>query len=100
MRYLKIIAPVICFFIVENGFAQVGEVFPDITGESLEKTSVKLPAASKGKFCLIGMASSQKAEADLQTWMQPVYDIFMNQHTFISIDYNLDIYFIPMFTGA
>ncbi len=100
MRVLKLIALITCFLLVDDSFAQVGEVFPNLTGESLKNTNVKLPESSKGKYCLIGMASSQKAELDLQSWMQPVYDLFINQNTFIPIDYNLDIYFIPMFTGA
>ena len=32
--------------------------------------------------------------------MQPVYDMFINQNTFFSFDYNLDIFFTPMFSGV
>ena len=100
MKTLKIITPILCLLFIVTSFTTIGDKFPDITGENLENKNVKLPLAAKGKYCLIGMASSQKAEKDLQTWMQPVYDMFINQNTFISIDYNLDIFFIPMFTGA
>lgn len=97
MRATKVIASLILILAVNQNFAQVGAKFPTITGESLQHKMIELPASSKGKYCLIGMSSSQKAEADLQTWMQPVYDMFISQNTFIPIDYNLDMYFIPMF---
>ena len=100
MKYVKVIVPIILLIFVNRTYAHVGDVFPNIIGESLENKMVELPAASIGKFCLVGMASSQKAEQALQTWMQPVYDLFINQNTFIPIDYNLDIFFIPMFNGA
>lgn len=100
MKTLKIIVPIFCLFLVKISSAHVGDTFPNIIGESLENKMVELPLSSKGKYCLVGMASSQKAEAALQTWMQPVYDVFINQNTFMTIDYNLDIFFIPMFTGA
>ena len=84
---------------IQFSFANDGDKFPNITGETLKNKMIELPKAAKGKYCLIGMASSQKAEADLKTWMQPVYDMFINQNTFIPIDYNMDIFFVPMFTG-
>ena len=98
MKNLAII--LIPLIIVQFSFSNNGDKFPNIKGESLDNKMIELPFAAKGKYCLIGMASSQKAEADLQSWMQPVYDLFINQNTFIPIDYNLDIYFIPMFTGS
>ena len=95
MKRLTIILSLI--LISQFAFANNGELFPAIAGETLQHKIIELPKSAKGKFCLIGMASSQKAEADMQTWMQPVYDMFINQNTFIPIDYNLEMYFIPMF---
>ena len=86
--------------IFQFSFANDGDKFPTIKGETLKNKMIELPKAAKGKYCLIGMASSQKAEADLQSWMQPVYDLFINQNTYIPIDYNMEIFFVPMFTGA
>ncbi len=99
MKHLKLIAPIIFSLIVNVSYANVGGLFPDIIGETLDNQKVNLPKASKGKFCLIGMASSKKAEEDLKTWMQPVYDLFINQNTLMQMDYNMDIYFMPIFTG-
>ena len=95
--------PIIVFLsiiIFQFSFANDGDKFPTIKGETLKNKMIELPKAAKGKYCLIGIASSQKAEADLQSWMQPVYDLFINQNTFIPIDYNMEIFFVPMFTGA
>lgn len=86
--------------LLQIGFAHIGNQFPEIKVESLEQKSLNLPEVSKGKFCLIGLAYSQKAETDLLSWMQPVYDLFINQNTFIPVDYNLDVFFVPMFTGS
>jgi len=98
MKKFKVI--LILFSITQISFANNGDKFPNIKGESLKNKMIEIPKAAKGKYCLIGMASSRKAEADLKTWMQPVYDLFINQNTFIPIDYNMDIFFVPMFTGA
>ncbi len=90
----------IILLITQFSFANNGDKFPNIKGETLKNKMVELPKSANGKYCLIGMASSKKAEADLKTWMQPVYDLFINQNTFIPIDYNMDIFFVPMFVGA
>jgi hypothetical protein len=100
MQYLKCIFLYIFLIISVLGRSQTECIFPDITGESLYNETVKLPIEAKGKYCLIGMASSKQAEQDLQSWMQPVYDLFINQNTFIPINYNVKIYFIPMFSGT
>lgn len=100
MKHLKLITLIIFSLILNLTYANVGDLFPEIIGENLDNQKVNLPKASKGKFCLIGMASSKKAEEDLKTWMQPVYDLFINQNTFMQIDYNMDIYFMPIFTGV
>ena len=60
MKTLKLIAPIICLLFVEITFANVGEKFPELVGENLENKSIELPKAAKGKYCLIGMASSKK----------------------------------------
>lgn len=76
--------------------------FPDISGKTLENKKVSIPLATKGKYTLIGMAYSQKAEEDLKTWYQPVFDMFIHKSTnsFLPVDdYDVNIYFIPMITG-
>lgn len=99
MNYLKSIF--FCFFLIllMQGNAQKGELFPTIEGESLTNKMVILPTDVKGKFTLIGMAWSKKSEEDLESWLVPVYDLFIDKVTFIPIDYDVNIFFIPMFSG-
>ncbi len=54
MKNLAII--LIPLIIVQFSFANNGDTFPSITGESLKNKMIELPKAAKGKYCLIGMA--------------------------------------------
>lgn len=100
MKNLRILIALICLLPIAQLTANNGNQFPTITGESLHHKTVRIPSATNGKYSVIGIASSKKSEQDLRTWMQPVYDLFINQNTFIPIDYNVNIYFIPMFSGV
>jgi hypothetical protein len=76
--------------------------FPDLTGKTLEGSSLTIPSGTEGKYTLIGIAYSKKAEDDLQTWFEPIYRTFIQKQesTFLPIDeYDVNIYFIPMITG-
>jgi hypothetical protein len=80
---------------------QTGKKFPELTGETLENKKITVPSDIKGKFALIGLAYSQKAQDDLETWMQPVYTTFIEKSGGPLADsYDVHTYFIPMFTGA
>ena len=100
MKNLKIIIPLMCMLIVVPGYAQVGEKFPEIETELLTNDKVVLPQTDDGKYTLVGLAWSKKAEDDLNGWLQPVYDMFINQNTFIPVDYNVNIYFMSVFSGV
>lgn len=78
---------------------QKGKQFPTLNGETLEGKSVTLPDAAKGKKTLIGMAYSQKAEEALNTWYQPVYDKFIAKRGMFDKDYDVNLYFVPMYIG-
>lgn len=90
----------ISIFLAFNLVADNDNKFPIIRGETLYDETINIPSGINGKYTIIGIASSKKAEQDLKTWMQPVYDLFINQNTFIPIDYNVDIYFVPVFSGV
>jgi hypothetical protein len=85
----------------------IGKMFPDISCENYEGKMVNIPADTKGKYTLIAMAFSTAAEDDLKTWVNPVYNKFIGKvdaskaDVFdVSYDYDVNLYFIPMFTGA
>jgi hypothetical protein len=76
-----------------------GEPFPALTGETLEGKTITIPTDTKGKKTLIGMAYSQKAEDALVTWYEPVFDKFVAKVGMFDKDYDVNLYFIPMFIG-
>jgi len=82
-------------------WAQVGSIFPAMEVETVEDKKVSLPKDTKGKFTLLGLAYSKKSEDELNTWFQPVYDKFVGKAggLFEGFGYDVNVYFIPMFTG-
>jgi len=80
--------------------AQVGKQFPAITGKTLEDMAITIPSDTKGKFTLIAMAYSKKSDEELQTWFEPVHYKFIAKAGMFDKDYDVNIYFIPMFTGV
>ncbi|EMR03498.1 ATP10 protein [Cesiribacter andamanensis AMV16] len=84
--------------------AQVGQKFPELKGETVSGKSLRLPQDVKGKFTLLGLAFSKKSDDALQTWFQPTYDRFMvdkeSAGLFADFVYDVNVYFVPMFTGA
>jgi hypothetical protein len=80
--------------------AIVGKLFPEITGETLNEKSITIPSQTKGKFTLVGMAYSKEAESDLNSWLNPVYNKFIAKTGMMDMDLDVNIYFIPMFTGV
>jgi len=81
-----------------NTKAQVGKQFPELSGETLEDKTVSIPKDTKGKYTLIGLAFSKQAEEDLHTWIDPIYNTFINSSAIV--DYDVNVFLIPMFTGA
>jgi len=93
----------ILFSITQFVNAQVGEAFPEMTGTSLTNDEVTVPAATQDKMTLVGIAFSQKAEDDLKTWFQPVWEQFIREedpNALIPVmKPDVNVVFIPMFTG-
>ena len=86
--------------------AQVtGKTFPELEAETVNDKVVNLPQDQKGRITLIGMAYSKKSEDDLNSWFEPVYTTFLQAKSkdaglFAAFTYDVDVYFIPMFTGV
>ena len=79
----------------------VGKMFPDMEAETVEDKKVKLPEAAKGKYTLIGLAYSKKSEDELNSWFQPVFEKFIQKAGGLmsGFSYDVNVYFVPMFTG-
>lgn len=82
----------------QNG---TGKQFPDCSGETFDGKKVNIPAQTKGKVTVIGIAFTQAAEEDLKTWLNPMYQTFVvkkDTSNFFDVAQNYDVnfYFIPM----
>lgn len=92
----------LCSFYISD---PVGKMFPTLTGETYAGKNISIPAETKGKFTLIGMAYSKGAEGDLKTWIDPIYNKFIIQRDTNNLlalnitNYDVNLYFIPVFTG-
>ena len=80
----------------------VGKIFPSMTAETVEDKKIDLPANAKGKYTLIGLAYSKKSEEELNSWFQPVFAKFIQKTNglFSGFSYDVNVYFVPMFTGV
>lgn len=83
-----------------------GKMFPNMVCENYNGKKVNLPVDTKGKYTLLGLAFSNGAEEDLKTWINPIYNKFIvkvdasKADAFdVHVDYDVNLYFIPMFTG-
>jgi hypothetical protein len=82
--------------------AQVtGKMFPNMEAETVEDKKVILPQDTKGKYTLLGLAYSKKSEDELNSWFQPVFEKFIQKTTGLlaGFSYDVNVYFVPMFTG-
>lgn len=103
MAMRNIILSLIGLLVLSFAQAQViGKVFPDLTAETVEDAVVNLPSDVSGKYTLLGLAYSKKSEDELNTWFQPVFNKFLVKTSglFESFAYDVNVYFVPMFTGV
>ena len=100
MRYLLFLS---MFIFSINLEAQViGTTFPEMEAETVDDVKVVLPEDVKGKYTLVGLAYSKKSEDELNGWFQPIFSKFIqkNKGLFESFGYDVNVYFVPMFTGV
>lgn len=89
--------------LISSAQAQVvGKTFPAMEAETVEDKKVKLPGDVAGKYTLIGLAYSKKSEDDLNSWFQPVFQKFIQKTNGVlsGFTYDVNVYFVPMFTGV
>lgn len=99
MKILLILFFSTTFFVTQ---AQVvGKMFPVLEAQTVEDKVVVLPEATKGKYTLLGMAYSKKSEDELNSWFQPIFEKFIqkNKGLFEGFAYDVNVYFVPMFSG-
>ena len=97
---------IFAFFLLLISFnlsAQViGKMFPNMEAETVEDRKVMLPESTKGKYTLLGLAYSKKSEDELNSWFSPVFNKFIQKTKGLlaGFEYDVNVYFIPMFTGV
>jgi len=83
--------------------AQVtGKMFPTMEAETVEDKKVVLPKeVINGKYTLLGLAYSKKSEDELNSWFQPVFEKYIQKTKGLmaGFGYDVNVYFVPMFTG-
>ncbi len=79
--------------------AQNNAPFPSLVGETLSGQAVELPSQHTSKPTIVGMAYSKKAEDDLKSWYQPMYDTFILKRGMFDAMYDVQLFMVPMFTG-
>lgn len=97
MKKLLIIPFVFCSLF---SVGQVGVQFPDLIGQTVEGKVIDLPESVSGKYTLLGMSWSRKAEADFVTWVNPAWNKFVLKSGMMDGLYDINMYFIPMFVGT
>lgn len=102
MKFFFSIIIVILLAQWESAGQVIGKKFPSMTAETVEDKKVLLPENALGKYTLIGMAYSKKSEGELNSWFQPVFVKFIQKTNglFSGFNYDVNVYFVPMFTGV
>jgi hypothetical protein len=76
------------------------QTIPSFSGETLENKTVSIPQDIKGKYTFICFASSMKAQKELETWLDPVYNKFVAKTGLMDEFYDVNVFFIPVFKGS
>ncbi|WP_109829591.1 hypothetical protein [Reichenbachiella versicolor] len=100
---MKNLATVLLVAISFTAISQVPEKFPATKTESLTHKFIDIPKDINGRYSLLCMASTKEAETHMQTWFNPIYNHFLTKpdpNSLFGFSYDIDVYFIPMFTGA
>jgi len=87
---------------ITASFAQMGKPFPHLDSKKLSGQAFSLPDSVKGKYTIIGIAFSKKAEESLISWYQPAYQTFIQKKKtmFAAEVYNVNTYFVAVVTGT
>jgi hypothetical protein len=101
IKFLNLILAICMTIATSSIYAQIGKKFPAFHVHSLDDKNINLPSDAKGKYTLIGMAYSKAAEEELVTWFQPAFNTFIEKPKGLFTEtYDINLYFIPMFTGV
>lgn len=96
---MRILFLALAFFATALLSAQTGD-FPVVKTEMVSGETITIPSHFKDSFVLIGVGTSKKAESELRTWQNPVYNKFIAKTGLMDELYDVEVCFLPLFTGA
>jgi hypothetical protein len=102
MKNLLHITPLL-FLLFFTSSMKTDNTFPHLECTDLHSKEVVLPTDIKGKYSILVLAASQKAESDLQSWMLPLFNDFIadnSKNMFAREVYDVNTYFVPVFSGV
>ena len=102
MKKLLIIPSFILLLVLNSSMKSVN-TFPTLSCSTLKDKTIVLPKDIKGKMSVVVLAASKKTEEDLKSWMAPIYQAFIADQSgnlFASEAYDVNTYFIPVFSGV
>ncbi|HOX82132.1 MAG TPA: hypothetical protein PLJ60_00415 [Chryseolinea sp.] len=102
MKQIILLSGILFLAAVDVRAQVVGKMFPEMVAENVEDKKVTLPKDVEGKYTLLGLAYSKKSEDELNSWFQPVFQKFIQKSNGLmsGFGYDVNVYFVPMFTGV
>ncbi len=97
---MRLVLSVLILLVAFSSNAQKGNEFPMLIGQTVNGDVVDLPDGIKGKYSLIGIAYSKKSQEEFESWVNPVYNKFIAKTGMMDDLYDINTYFIALFTGA
>ncbi len=86
---------------ITNVFAQVGKIFPSMSGDNLMQKTDNVPPRNN-KITLVALAYSEDSEDYLKNWRQPLFDLFIKApgtSLFEFEPYDANVKFVILLTG-
>lgn len=97
---MKLAITALLALFVLTSFGQVGKPFPELPGQTLDNREIIVPTDTKDKLTIVGMAYSKKSEDILKGWYEPMFNKFVLKRGIMDHLYDVNFFFIPMYTGA
>jgi hypothetical protein len=77
----------------------LAQTVPSFSGETLAQKTITIPEETNGKYTFLCFASSMKAQKELETWLDAVYNHFIAKTGMMDEFYDVNVFFIPVFKG-
>ena len=91
---------IILLLIISFPILLLAQTIPVINGITAENKPIKIPQDLKGKYSLLCFASSLKAQADLESWLDPIYQKFIAKTGLMDDGYDINLFFIEFAKAA